>query len=270
MTKRIKLTIAYDGTGYSGWQIQKNALSIQEVLEKALQKITGESISITGASRTDAGVHALGNVAIFDTNARMAGERYAYALNTWLPEDIVCVGSMEVSSLFHPRFTSTIKTYTYDILNRRFTDPTRRLYTYLCWKKLDISAMQKAMAFFEGTHDFASFQASGSSDTKENTIRTIYHAGLSAQDDLIRLTFRGNGFLYHMVRILAGTLIEIGKGNLMPEDAGKILQMKKREAAGPTAPAQGLTLSEILYPLWDASFTRMLPEAAPDSSGTEN
>lgn len=254
MGKRIKLQIAYDGTNYCGWQVQKNGLSIQQVLEEALHKVTGEKIRVAGASRTDAGVHALGNVAVFDTEARMPGDKYSYALNTYLPDDISCVGSMEVSPQFHPRFTSTVKTYTYDILNRRFPDPTRRLYSYLCWRELDLERMREALPYLVGEHDFASFQASGTSAVKETTVRTIYKAHLTETDDMIRLTIQGNGFLYHMVRIIAGTLIDIGKGFLQPEDMQRIIEAKSRPQAGPTAPACGLTLAEIRYPEWEPDF----------------
>lgn len=270
MGKRIKLTIAYDGTNYCGWQIQKNGLSVQQVLEQALKQVTGEEIHVTGASRTDAGVHALGNIAVFDTEARMPGDKYSYALNTYLPSDIACVDSMEVSTDFHPRFTSTVKTYTYDILNRRFPDPTRRLYSYLCWRKLDFEKMQQALPYLVGKHDFASFQASGSSDLKETTVRTIFRAELTKKDDMIRFTIQGDGFLYHMVRIIAGTLIDIGKGFLQPEDMGRIIEAKSRPDAGPTAPACGLTLVEIQYPEWTPDyFTRAASRAKRDRRDNE-
>ncbi len=243
------MEIAYDGTAYSGWQVQNNALSVQEVIDKALSEWLGEEIHTIGASRTDAGVHALGNVAVFDTNTRIPGEKYAFGLNSRLPDDICIQQSFEVPMEFHPRFTETVKTYEYKILNRKFPDPTRRRDSLFYYGRLNHDAMSEAASYLVGPHDFRSFCAVGSE--VKNTVRTIYSATVSKEDDMISIEICGNGFLYNMVRIIAGTLIEVGKGNIKPDAMRKILSAKNREAAGPTAPAHGLTLIEIEYPEWE-------------------
>ena len=247
--KRVKLIVAYDGTNYCGWQVQPNGITVQEVLNKALSELLGEEIKTMGASRTDAGVHALGNVAVFDTNARMPADKISFALNTRLPQDIRIQKSEEVPTEFHPRFTSTIKTYEYRILNRTFGDPTRRLNSFHWYGSLDEGAMEKASSYLVGEHDFKSF-ATASPDV-DHTVRTIYSIEVWKEDDMIHLRITGNGFLYNMVRIIAGTLMEVGKGSYPPEQIKAILEAKDREAAGPTARALGLTLVGIQYPEWD-------------------
>ncbi|MBR2259694.1 MAG: tRNA pseudouridine(38-40) synthase TruA [Blautia sp.] len=243
--KRIGIVVAYDGTNYSGWQIQPNAVTIQGVLNETLTSLLGEQIEVMGASRTDAGVHALGNVAVFDTNTRIPGEKISYALNQFLPPDIRIQLSEEVESDFHPRYCDSEKTYQYRILNRRFPVPTERLYSYFYHYKLDVDKMREATSFLIGRHDFASFCGSGAQ--VRSTIRTITGMDVSRDGDMITLTVTGTGFLYNMVRIIAGTLIEIGNGQYEPERMKEILEAKNREAAGPTAPAHGLTLVEISY-----------------------
>jgi tRNA pseudouridine38-40 synthase len=250
--RRIMLTVAYDGTAYCGWQVQPNGLAVQEVLESALRDLLGKDTPTIGASRTDAGVHARGNVAVFDTEARMRGDRFAFALNTHLPEDIRIQGSREVPPEFHPRFTSTVKTYEYKILNRTFPDPLRRRDSLFCYGNLDLDAMGQAAACLVGTHDFQSFAASHGA--AENTVRTIYDICLRKEEDMIRLRITGNGFLYNMVRIIAGTLLEVGKGSIRPEQMEDILEARDRSQAGPTARACGLTLLEIRYPEWEEQF----------------
>ena len=247
--RRIFLEIAYDGTNYSGWQVQNNALSVQEVIDKTLSEWLDEEIHTIGASRTDAGVHALGNVAVFDTNTKIPGDKYAFGLNSRLPEDICIQQSFEVPLQFHPRFTETIKTYEYKILNRKFPDPTRRRDSLFYYGKLDDELMNEAASYLVGPHDFKSFCASGHEGS--NTVRTIYSASVLRDGDMIFLEITGNGFLYNMVRIIAGTLIEVGKGAIKPQQVKKILDAKNRETAGPTAPAHGLTLVEIEYPEWE-------------------
>lgn len=249
--KRVKLIVAYDGTNYSGWQIQPNALTVQQVLNEALEYLLKEKVTTIGASRTDTGVHARCNVVVFDTEARMPGNKFSYALNTRLPEDIRIQSSEEVPPEFHPRFTETVKTYEYKILNRRFPDPTRRLYSLFCYYRLDTEAMRKAAEYLVGEHDFRSFQASGDIDPNRSTVRTIYSADLTVEDEMITFRITGSGFLYHMVRIIAGTLLEIGRGVLPPEVMKDIIEAKDRSKAGPTAPPQGLTLMEIRYPEWE-------------------
>ena len=252
--RKILLRIAYDGSNYAGWQVQKNGLAIQEVVDKALTELFKEEIHCQGASRTDAGVHALDNVAVFETSARMPADKMALALNTYLPEDIRVQFSQEVPEDFHPRFTQTIKTYEYRILNRQIPDPTRRLYTYFRYGTLDADAMRKAAGALVGPHDFASFKGAGGSEPgKRGTNRTIYAAEVERDGDEIVLTITGDGFLYHMVRIIAGTLIEIGAGERRAEEMEEIIEARDRAAAGATAPASGLTLLSIRYPEWEES-----------------
>lgn len=245
-TRRIRLTVAYDGTRYAGWQIQPNGLAVQEVLDRSISDLLNTEIRTLGASRTDAGVHALGNVAVFDTCARMPADKFAYALNTRLPEDIRIQRSEEVSPDFHPRFCETVKTYEYRILNRRFPDPTRRLNSLHWYGRLDLEAMRRGAALLVGTHDFKGFAAAN--PQTRSTVRTIYEARLWKEDDMIRFDITGNGFLYNMVRIITGTLLEIGKGAMGVEQIPEILATGDRAKAGPTARAHGLTLVEIRYP----------------------
>ena len=244
--KRVKLTVSYDGTNYNGWQIQPNGVTIEEVLNRHLSELLQEPVRIIGASRTDAGVHAAGNVAVFDTNARMPAEKISYAMNTRLPEDIRIQDSREVRADFHPRFCETVKTYEYRILNRRFPDPTRRLYSLFCYYPLDVQKMQKAAAYLVGEHDFKSLCTH--KPEVENTVRTIYSADVVREDDMICVRICGNGFLYNMIRIIVGTLLRVGSGYYEPEYMKELLEMKDRQAAGETAPPQGLTLVEIRYP----------------------
>ena len=291
--KRIKLTVAYDGTNYHGWQVQPNADTIEGELNKAISELTGEQIEVIGASRTDAGVHALGNVAVFDTESRIPGEKFSYALNQRLPEDIIIQKSEEVDRDFHPRYQECRKTYEYTILNRRFPLPEYRNTAHFDYGNLNIEAMKKACKAFIGEHDFAGFCSAGAQ--VKTTVRTIYslevecmelggvqrenHAekktecekisadvNIKADEEqennrlvnikvdggqdnnrLIKIRVNGNGFLYNMVRIIAGTLLEVGKGNVAPEQMEDIIKSADRKEAGPTAPAKGLKLVEIRY-----------------------
>ena len=244
--KRIKLTVAYDGTDYCGWQIQKNGITVEEVLNRELSRLLKEEITVTGASRTDSGVHSLGNVAVFDTDTRMPAEKISYAINQRLPEDIVVQDSCEVPENFHPRFAASQKTYEYKILNRKFPMPTLRRDTLFYCHPLDEGRMRQGAQFLVGTHDFTSFS---SVKAQTNTfVRTVYELTVErTEDDIIHIRITGNGFLYNMVRIIAGTLLLVGAGKLEPEDVGRILAAKDRGAAGPTAPAHGLTMIGITY-----------------------
>lgn len=242
---RVKLVVAYDGTNYSGWQLQKNAITIEQKLNEALTNLLGEEIVVIGASRTDAGVHSLGNVCIFDTDTRMPAEKICFALNSRLPEDIVVQDSCEVAANFHPRAGKSSKTYEYRILNRTFPDPTRRRDTYFYHYSLDVEAMKKAASYLEGEHDFKSFCSVHAQ--VETTVRTIYSCTVEKDDDVIKIRVTGNGFLYNMVRIIAGTLIEVGAGKRKPEEILKMLEKTDRTVAGPTAPAHGLTMICINY-----------------------
>jgi tRNA pseudouridine38-40 synthase len=239
------MIVAYDGTNYCGWQVQPNGVTIEEKLNEALTALLGEDIRVTGASRTDAGVHSLGNVCIFDTHTRMPAEKISYALNQRLPEDIVVQDSCEVPDDFHPRYATSTKTYEYRILNRRFRMPTRRLDTYFYYYPLDVAKMQEAASYLVGEHDFKSFCAVGAQ--VKTTVRTIYSCTVTRTDDILTIRVTGNGFLYNMVRIIAGTLIKVGSGDLSPADIPTILEAHDRAAAGPTAPAHGLTMIGIEY-----------------------
>ena len=243
--KRVMLVVAYDGTNYCGWQIQANGITVQEELNRCLSKLLKEPIQTVGASRTDAGVHALGNVAVFDTAARMPAEKISYALNTYLPEDIRIQYSAEVAADFHPRYCESEKTYEYRILNRRLPLPTQRLYTYFYHYKLDVDKMREGASFLVGRHDFASF--CGANAQVKSTVREVTGIDIEKKDDVITIQVRGRGFLYNMVRIIAGTLIEIGNEQYPPEKMGEILRACDRQQAGPTAPACGLTLKEIKF-----------------------
>lgn len=246
--KRVKLIVAYDGTNYHGWQIQNNGVTIESMLNEALKDLTGEDICVLGASRTDAGVHAMGNVAVFDTEARMPGEKFVYALNQRLPEDIRVQHSCEVSLDFHPRYQDTVKTYEYRILNREFPLPAYRLNSHFTYRPLNETWMQQAADFLTGEHDFQSFCAAGAQ--VKSTVRTIYDLKVIREGDLVTIRIIGNGFLYNMVRIIAGTLMKVGCGEWEPAYMQEVLAAKDRAKAGPTAPAKGLTLMEIRYPGW--------------------
>ncbi len=238
--KRIMLIVAYDGTRYHGWQVQQNGETIEGVLNRCLSDLLQEDIEVIGASRTDSGVHALGNVAVFDTQTRIPAEKIAYALNARLPEDIRIQESKEVDSQFHPRHCDSRKTYEYRIYNAPFPMPTERLYTHFSYTPLDIGRMQEAADYFAGTHDFKSFC---SADAQvESTVRHIDGVEVQKSGNLITIRVTGRGFLYNMVRIMAGTLMEVGSGRLEPQEVTRILEAKDRAAAGPTAPACGLTL----------------------------
>lgn len=242
---RVKMIVAYDGTNYKGWQVQPNGITIEEILNQQLSELLGEDVVVTGASRTDSGVHSLGNVAIFDTDTRMPADKIAFALNQRLPEDIVVQGSCEVPADWHPRYQSSRKTYEYRILNRTFRMPTRRLDTYFYHYPLDVEKMQQAASYLVGEHDFKSFCSVGAQ--VKSTVRTIYACDVFKKDDIITIRVTGNGFLYNMVRIIAGTLIRIGGGDMPPEQIKDILDARDRNTAGPTAPAHGLTMMGIEY-----------------------
>ena len=243
--KRVKLGVAYDGTNYHGWQVQDNGITIEEVLNRTISELVQEDIKVIGASRTDAGVHACGNVAVFDTESRIPGDKFSFALNQRLPEDIRIQESCEVDADFHPRYADTVKTYEYNILNRRFELPTKRLYAAFCYYPMDIERMNQAAAYLVGEHDFKSFCSAGAQ--VQTTVRTIYAVNVTKADDMVHIRITGNGFLYNMVRIIAGTLMQVGTGLMEPEQVMEILEARDRSKAGPTAVAKGLTLVEIRY-----------------------
>ena len=243
--KRVKLVVAYDGTNYHGWQVQDNGITIEEVLNRTISELVQEDIKVIGASRTDAGVHACGNVAVFDTESRIPGDKFSFALNQRLPDDIRIQESCEVDADFHPRYADTVKTYEYNILNRRFELPSKRLYAAFCYYPIDIERMNQAAAYLVGEHDFKSFCSAGAQ--VQTTVRTIYAVNVTKEDDMVHIRITGNGFLYNMVRIIAGTLMQVGTGLMEPEQVKEILEARDRSKAGPTAVAKGLTLVEIRY-----------------------
>lgn len=238
--KRVRLIVAYDGTNYHGWQIQNNGVTIESELNKALTALLKEEIQVIGASRTDSGVHALGNVAVFDTISRMPAEKISYALNQRLPEDIRVQRSEEVSADWHPRHCESRKTYEYRIYRGQFPMPTKRLYSLFSYHSLDVEKMRQAAKYLVGEHDFKSFCQTGAQ--VQSTVRTLYQVEIEEQGDDLIIRVCGNGFLYNMVRIIAGTLMEIGQGKREPEEMLSILEAKNRGSAGPTAPAHALTL----------------------------
>lgn len=238
--KRIRLTVAYDGTNYHGWQLQNNGITIESELNRCLSDLFGERIEVIGASRTDSGVHALGNVAVFDTESRMPAEKVSYALNQRLPEDIRIQKSEEVPADWHPRHCESRKTYEYRIYRGEFPMPVKRLYSYFTYRPLDVEKMQRAAKYLEGEHDFKSFCQTGAQ--VESTVRTVYSVDVEEQGAELVIRVCGNGFLYNMVRIIAGTLLEVGQGKRTPESMTEVLEAEDRSAAGATAPACGLTL----------------------------
>lgn len=243
--RRICLIVAYDGTNYHGWQIQNNGITIESELNRALTELFQEEIAVIGASRTDAGVHALGNVAVFDTNGRMPAEKVAYALNQRLPEDIRIQSSKEVEPDWHPRHCECRKTYEYRIYRGKFPLPTKRLYSLFSYHTFDVVKMQEAAGYLVGEHDFKSFCQVGAQ--VQSTVRTLYQAQVEEQGDDLVIRVCGNGFLYNMVRIIAGTLMEVGRGRRKPEDILTIIEAEDRAAAGPTAPAHGLMLMKYEF-----------------------
>ena len=278
MGKRIMLTIAYDGTDYVGWQMQPNGIAVEQVINKALSELLKEDIIIAGASRTDSGVHADGNVAVFDTETRIPADKICFALNQRLPKDIVCTSSCEVKPDFHPRHADCTKTYEYTIYNAVHPDPIKRRYSYFVYVPLDIEAMRQAAEYLKGEHDFASF-CSAHAQVK-TTVRNIYSLDIIQGDEInqgdgsliekgnnedkkeaieidgpqriyvshdIKIRISGNGFLYNMVRIIVGTLVKVGYHFYPPEYVKTILDACDRTKAGPKAPAEGLKFVGIEY-----------------------
>ncbi len=243
--KRVLLEVAYDGTNYHGWQLQPGADTIESVLNERLTELLGEPIQVIGASRTDSGVHALGNVAVFDTNHRMPAEKVSFALNQRLPEDIRIQRSREVPADWHPRRNRCEKIYEYRILNRSVELPIGRQYAVFCHYPLDLEQMRLAAGYLIGRHDFKSF--CNVHTQAEDTVREIYDIQIRQMEELITIRVRGGGFLYNMVRIIAGTLMSVGMGQRKPEEMASILEARERAAAGPTAPAKGLILIGMRY-----------------------
>ena len=244
--RRIRLIVEYDGKNYSGWQRQLNAMSVQQKLEEALRKLTREEeLFVVGASRTDAGVHAMGQNVHFDTQSRIPADKYCYALNTLLPDDIRVRASMGVSNDFHARFSAKGKEYRYIFYNSPHASAMMRNFSAHVMYPLDVDKMNAEAQTAVGTHDFAPFAASGS--VVKDTVRTIDRVSITKNGEILEMRVHGNGFLYNMVRILAGTLIGVGTGKLEPGAIEKALSGGKRIDLGVTAPACGLTLMRVDY-----------------------
>ena len=243
--RNIKLIIEYDGTGYAGWQRQNNALTVQQVLEEALERLCGHKVQLIASGRTDSGVHARGQVANFTTCSSIPPERFSYALNVLLPRDIRVKSSEEVSLDFHARYSATAKKYRYSMVVNSYGTAIGWQYYHHIYTPLDVQAMKEAAEHFKGIHDFAAFMAAGS--PVKSTVRTVYEAEIIEDKPFLHFVVKGNGFLYNMVRIMAGTLIDVGKGKICPSQIPHIIASKDRKQAGQTAPPHGLFLEEVYY-----------------------
>lgn len=245
MERNIRLMIEYEGTAYAGWQVQENAVSIQQIIEEAIRAVTGEKSRLTGSGRTDSGVHARGQVANFFTHSKIPAERLGYALNASLPADIRIVKASEADLSFHARYHAKKKEYRYTLhTGPHGTALDRRICVHVRGP-LDMEAVKKATGYLTGTHDFAAFRGAGSG--VKTTVRSIYRAEWTGEGDKLFFDIVGNGFLYNMVRIIVGTLLEVGRGKRPPEDMVHLLAPAKRDDAGPTAPAKGLCLTRVYY-----------------------
>ena len=243
--KNIKLILEFDGTNYGGWQKQNNNKTIQEELEKAIRKATGEDIEVIGSSRTDAGVHSRGMTANFKTNSSIPPERFREAVNRHLPDDIAILKSEEVNDSFHARYDSKGKTYSYTIVNRYEKVSIGRNYVYHVKDELDLLKMREACKYFIGKHDFTAFKTNGSS--VKTSVRTIKELYMEKDGDSIRIFVTADGFLYNMVRIIVGTLLEVGKGKIDPKSIENIIESKDRNQSGPCVQPNGLVLEKVYY-----------------------
>jgi tRNA pseudouridine38-40 synthase len=244
--RNLKISIEYDGSRYKGWQKQKDdVLTIQDKIESVLSKMTGEDIQVIGCGRTDSGVHAENYIANFCTNCEFSIDTMLNYLYEFLPEDIVVKSMKDTSERFHARYNVKSKTYVYRINNNKFRSVFNKKYTYHTDEQLNLSEMRNAAEILIGTHDFQSF-TSLKPNTKP-TVRTINYINITENNGMIEIEVNGNGFLLNMVRIITGTLLEVGKGNLKPIDVERILNEKKRSEAGPIAQAKGLCLKDVQY-----------------------
>lgn len=243
--KNIRLVIEYDGTDYCGWQIQPNGITVQQCINDALSRLEGKAINVTGAGRTDSGVHALGQTANFITQSNIPPEKYRDALNSLLPDSIRVNYSEEVPFSFNARFSAKKKTYKYTVRNSHSASAIGCRYEYHFPGSLDIESMRRACEYYTGEHDFAAFMASGSS--VKDTVRTVFDAHIDVDMPLIVFNVTGNGFLYKMVRFMTGTLLDIGRGKYKPEYVKLLLEKKGDVKAATAAPAKGLLLYGIEY-----------------------
>ncbi|MCM3719785.1 tRNA pseudouridine(38-40) synthase TruA [Fictibacillus phosphorivorans] len=243
---RMKVTVAYDGTDFAGYQIQPSGRTVQGTIQSVLQKMhKGEAVQISASGRTDAGVHAVGQVFHFDTEMNIPGDAWVKALNAMLPNDIVIKRVEEVTNSFHSRFSAESKEYHYKLLVRKQPDVFRRNHLYHYPYPLNIQAMQSACVSFIGTHDFTSFSSARSEVADK--VRTIYSLELLEEDEVLTFKIKGSGFLYNMVRIIVGTLLEVGQGKRTPDEISGMIAAKDRALAGKTAPAHGLYLHQVNY-----------------------
>lgn len=243
--RNLYVKVSYDGSSFNGFQSQPYGRTVQDEIETAIKKLTGETIIIIGSGRTDAGVHAQGQVFNFYTDSSIPTERWAIALNTRLPKDVVILEVKEVPEHFHARRSAKRKTYRYTIDTGKFPDVFGRQYRFHHPAPLDIEAMSKGLRYLIGTHDFTSFTSIHS--TKPHHVRTVYEAEFVQEGPIVHMYITGNGFLYNMVRVIMGTLLWVGQGKLAPEEIETILEGKKRSLAGPTAMAHGLMLMDVEY-----------------------
>lgn len=245
MIKNIKLTIEYNGTSFYGWQKQPNARTVQGTIEECIAKVTQEEVEVIGCSRTDSGVHAKRFVCNFATSSKIPSEKFSYAINRILPPEIIILESEEVPLDFHARFSCKGKRYVYSILSRTWPSPIKRGFTYHVKDELDIDKMNEAARYLIGRHDFASFRNLGSS--VQSTVRTITELSIIKNNELIEIKVAGDGFLYNMVRIISGTLLDVGLNRKEPKDIKVILESRDRRNAGRSLPAAGLCLDEVFY-----------------------
>ena len=246
MSKRIKCTLSYDGTHFSGYQIQPGKRTVQGELERALEQMhKGKTIRVVASGRTDAGVHAYGQVIHFDTSLSLSPDQWKKALNALLPDDIAIKDVQEADSSFHARFSAKAKEYRYKVRIAQERDVFLRNYCYHFPYPLDMEAMRNALKLIEGTHDFTSF-CSAKTDI-EDRVRTIYKADMAIHEDILEFCFSGNGFLYNMVRIIVGTILEVGQGKRSIDSISSAFAAKDRRFAGKTAPPQGLYLWKVYY-----------------------
>jgi tRNA pseudouridine38-40 synthase len=249
VSRRIRLIVSYDGTNYVGWQLQENGVSVQQKLNEALLAVTGEQIRVHGSGRTDSGVHARAQVAHFDTTARMPADKFAIAMNMRLPRDIRVLFSEEVPEEFHARFSAKNKTYRYTVQTGLHADVFSRFTALHLHASVDFERMSLAAKDALGEHDFCAFMTTGSKI--ESTVRTVTRSEWTREGNLLYYDVSANGFLYNMVRILVGTILEIGAGNLPVHAIAHALETKNRLDAGPTAPAHGLMLMRVVYDGFD-------------------
>lgn len=246
LTRNLMLTLSYDGSGYHGWQVQNNAITVQEVFQKALEKVLKESVDIKGCSRTDSFVHANMYTVSFKTSNPIKTDNIIYAVNRFLPDDISVNAAREVPDDFNARYSCAAKEYIYKIWNHRIRNPFMYKYALHYWYNLDVELLNETAKQFIGTHDFTSFATLDARNPK-NMTRTIHNFEVYRTDKLVEMKVSANGFLYNMVRIMVGTLLRVAQGKIKKDDISKIIEMKNRKYAGPTAPPQGLYLNRVIY-----------------------